>query len=147
MESAQYSAPVSRFLSVVVGVVVALLGVVSLGFFGVGLYRLHRGVPSSQVVVFLCIVGALGMGLCVVALRLLTGKRRRDGGLFSPWFLRVGGVIFLFGPVAAILNRSWFGLLEAGVSLSAALACFVLANRRHDAAANDEAPNGGRSGP
>jgi drug/metabolite transporter (DMT)-like permease len=146
MEGVQYSAPVSRLLLVVVGVVAAFLGVALLGLFGVGLHRLHRSVPSSQVV-FLCIVGALGMGLCVVALRLLTGKHRRDGGLFSPWVLRVGGVIFLFGPVAAILNRSWFGLLEAGVSLSAALACFVLANRRHDAAANDGAPNGSGSGP
>jgi uncharacterized membrane protein YgaE (UPF0421/DUF939 family) len=57
MEGVQYSAPVSRLLLVVVGVVAAFLGVALLGLFGVGLYRLHRSVPSSQVVVFLCIVG------------------------------------------------------------------------------------------
>ena len=147
MESNQFSAPISRFLAVAVGVVVMVIGAALLGFFGVGSYRLSIGLPSSRVMVFLCIVGVLGVGLCLVGLRLLTGKHRRDGGLFSPWFLRLGGVIFLFGPVAAVLNRSWFGLLEASVSLSAAIACFVLANRRQDAAANQGAPNNSGSAP
>jgi len=142
MESGQYFASVSRLLSAVIGVVVMVTSAALLGFFGVGLYRLHRGgLPSSQAMVFLGIVGALGLGLCVVGLRLVGAKRRRDGGLFSPWILRLGGVIFLFGPVAAVLNRSWFGLFEAGVSLSAAIACFALANRRQDAAADQGSPN------
>src|ERR1700733_9257664 len=147
MENGLYSAPASRFLSIVVGVVVTVMGVALLGFFGLGLYRLSSGLPSPQIMVFLCIVGALGLGLCVVGVRLLTGKRRRDGGLFSPWFLRLGGVIFLFGPGAAVLKRSWFGLLEAGVALSAAVACFVLANRRQEAAADQGAPNNRWRGP
>jgi hypothetical protein len=147
MESGPNFAPASQFLSIVMGVVVTVMGVALLGFFGLGLYRLSSGLPSSQVMVFLCIFGALGLGLCVVGVRLLTGIRRRDGGLFSPWFLRLGGVIFLFGPVAAVLNRSWFGLLEAGFSLSAAVACFVLANHRQEAAADQGAPDNRRSGP
>jgi uncharacterized membrane protein YuzA (DUF378 family) len=147
MENDQYSAPVSRVASVVVGMVVTAIGVALLGFFGLGLYRLTSGLPSSEVMVVLCIVGILGIGLCVVGLRLLTGKRRRDGGLFSPWFLRLGGVIFLLAPVAAILSRSWFGLLKTAVLLPAAIACFVLANRRKGAVADQGAPNNRWRGP
>jgi hypothetical protein len=137
MEPGQYSAPISRVLTVGVGLIVTVMGAALLGFFGLGAYRLGSGLPSTQVLLILFIVGALGLALCVVGLRLITGRRRRDGGLFSPWALRFGGLIFLFGPVAAVLvNRSWFGLLEAGVSLSAGAACFVLANRREQAGAD-----------
>ena len=141
MEESQYSAPVSRVWSIVLGVVVTLMSAPLLGFFGFALYRLRSGRPTSEVMIVLCIAGALGLGLCVLGLRLLAGKPRRDGGLFAHWFLRLGGVIFLLGPVAAVLNRSWFGLFEAGVSLSAAVACFALANRRTEAAADEGAAN------
>ena len=153
MEDGQYSAPVSRLLTLALGVAVTVIGAALLGLFGLGAYRgivayrLSGGVPSSGVLVFGFIVGALGFALSAVGLRLLTGKRRRDGGLFSPWVLRFGGLIFFIGPVAAVLNRSWFGLLEAGVSLSAGIACFVLANRREQAAAEPRAPNNRWRGP
>jgi hypothetical protein len=138
MEVSRYSVPVSRASTIVLGIIVTLLGTALLVFFGLGVYSLTRGFPSSSVIVILLIAGAVGLGLCVVGVRLVTGKRRRDGGLFSPWTLRFAAVIFLFGPVAFVLNRSWFGLIEAGFSLSAAVACFVLANRREEAAADQE---------
>jgi hypothetical protein len=147
VDSSQYSAPISRVPRVALGLVVTIIGAALLGFFGLGLYRLIGGLPSTSIIVILFIVGALGLALCVLGLRLITGKRRRDGGLFSPWALRFGGVIFLFGPVAALINRSWFGLVEAGVSLSAAVACFALANRRAEAAADLGAPNNRWRGP
>jgi len=128
MESGQYFASVSRLLSAVIGVVVMVTSAALLGFFGVGLYRLHRGgLPSSQAMVFLGIVGALGLGLCVVGLRLVGAKRRRDGGLFSPWILRLGGVIFLFGPVAAVLLLFGLNGLELVVRRLAQLLLFHLA--------------------
>jgi ATP-dependent Clp protease adaptor protein ClpS len=136
VESSQYSAPISRPLVVAVGTVVMVMALALVAVIGFVIYRMVTvGLPSSQALVVLCLVGALGLALCVVGLRLLTGRRRRDGGLFSPWALRFGGFIFLLGPVAAIVNRSWFGLFEAGVGLSAGIACFVLANRREQAAA------------
>jgi len=136
MDSSQYSAPVSRGSTVAVGLIVTVIGAALVSFFLLGIYRITGGLPSRSVIVILLIVGAVGLGLCAVGLRLITGKRRRDGGLFSPWVLRFGGVMFLFGPVAAIFNRSWLGLFEACVSLSAAVACFALANRRSEAAAD-----------
>lgn len=98
MKAPQYSAPVSRVITFALGVIVTLMGAPLVAFFGFGLYRLRSGVPSSDAIVALCILGILGFGLCVVGLRLLTGKRRRDGGLFSPWFLRLGGVFFCSAP-------------------------------------------------
>ena len=133
MDQSQYSAPVSRVLMVAVGLVATVIGVVLLGAFGLGMYRLAGGFTPGAVIIVLLIVGALGLVLSVIGLRLITGARRRDGGLFSPWTLRLGGIIFLFGPVAALLKHSWLGVLGAGVSLSAAVACFVLANRRAEA--------------
>ena len=148
MELGQYSAPAPRPLVVAVGTVVMVMGVALVALIGFGVYRmLSRGLPSVQVLVGVCLVGALGVALCVVGLRLLTGRHRRDGGLFSPWVLRFGGIILLLGPVAAIVNRSWFGLLEAAVCLSGGIVCFVLANRREQAPADSGTPNNRWRGP
>ena len=138
----RFAARASRGFEVVLGVVATLLGATLLlatTFFAYSTSMCC--LPTQGVVLVFLAALALGLLLFFAGLRLVTGKHRSDGGLFSPWILRMGGVIFLFGPVAAVLNRSWFGLVEACISLSAAVACFALANRRKESAANEVAPN------
>jgi hypothetical protein len=135
METSQYSAPIPRGVRLVLGIVATLIGAALLSFGGLGVYRLFERPPETSVTIILCIVVAVGLALFVAGLRLVTGTRRRDGGLFSPWALRFGGMFFLIAPVILfVARRSLFSVLEAGASISTGIACFVIANRReqHD---------------
>ena len=148
MDADRFAARASRVFEVVLGLVATLLGgALLLATAFLAFSTSMCCLPTQGVVLAFLVALAIGLLLFCAGLRLLTGKHRSDGGLFSPWILRMGGVIFLFGPVAAVLNRSWFGLVEAGISLSAAVACFALANRRKEAAANAVAPNNRWRGP
>ena len=138
----QYSAPISRPVAVAVGIVVTVMGLALVSLVGLGVFRtLSGGLPSSSVLIILGVVGALGVALCVVGLRLVSGRRRRDGGLFSPWVLRFGGIIFFLGPVVIMVSRSWSKLFEAGLCLSAGVGCFALANRGQQTPADSGTPN------
>src|SRR5215469_10715040 len=128
MEVSRYSAPVSRPMRVIVGLVLTVMGGGLLFFLAVGLYALIKG-AEKQLIVGLCVIGALGTALCVIGIRLVTGRRRRDGGLFSPWVLRFAGVFFIAVPVIFLFaHRTLYALLESGVMVSAGIACYVTAN-------------------
>jgi len=146
MDSDQLVARGARAFEILIGSVAGVAGCALLVLAAFVAVKVKREV-SVPVLVFELLSLVLGLVLCVAGLRLVTARRRADGGLLSPWILRLGGVIFLFGPVAAVLNRSWFALLEAGVSLSAAVACFALANRRSETAADQGPSNNRWSGP
>jgi hypothetical protein len=131
MDEARYSAPVSRVAAIAAGLVLTTFGAGFLVLFGVVAYHLLDRPSTREVVIALTILGALGGGLCFTGLRLVTGRRRRDGGLFSPWVLRFGGLFFLAAPVFILFARpSLVTMLEAGALVSAGIACFVIANRR-----------------
>jgi hypothetical protein len=138
----------SRAFEVIVGLAATLIGVALLGSAALLAYATSWRPPDVGVVVVLTAILAVGLLLFVAGLRLVTGKHRSDGGLFSPWVLRFGALIFLAAPVVALFfNRSWTMIIEAAVSLSAAAACFTLANRREQAAAERGAPNNRWRGP
>jgi hypothetical protein len=137
MEASQYSAPVSRPMRVVVGLVLTIMGGGLLALFALLLYALLKG-GEKKIVVGLCIIGTVGVSLCVVGIRLITGRRRRDGGLFSPWVLRFAGVFFIAMPLVFLFaHRTLYAILESGLMVSAGVACFVVANRREQDAADD----------
>jgi hypothetical protein len=124
----------SRAFEAIVGVAATLIGAALLAFDGFVVYAMAWP-PGAGVLVLLTATIAVGLLLFVAGLRLVTGKHRSDGGLFSPWILRFGALIFLASPVIALfVHRSWTMIFEAGVSLTAAVACFALANRREQAA-------------
>jgi hypothetical protein len=66
---------------------------------------------------------------------LITG-RRRMGGLFAPWALRVGGVVFFLFPFCGIFTGYYHEHpplmlgLQAASDLAISLALFALASRR-----------------
>jgi hypothetical protein len=127
----RYSAPVSRPATAFLGLVLTIIAAALLVLGGIGVYRLFQGPAPTDVKVVLGIVVILGVGLGSIGVRLLTGRRRRDGGLFSPWTLRLGGMFFLVAPVILIFaQHSILGAVEAIGMISAGVACFVIANRR-----------------
>src|SRR5262249_11307647 len=113
MEISRYSAPVSRTATVVLGVALTLIAAVFLISGGIGVYSLFKSPAQTDVKVLFGVLVTLGFAFCVVGIRLLTGKRRRDGGLFSPWVLRFAGVFFIGTPVILFLARhSFLSVLE-----------------------------------
>jgi len=148
MDADHFAKRSSRAFEVIVGLAATLIGVALLAFAAFVAYAASWRSPDVGMVVLLTVTLAVGLLLFVAGLRLLTGKHRSDGGLFSPWILRFGALIFLAGPVLALFfNRSWTMIIEAGLSLSAAVACFTLANRREQTAAERGAPNNRWRGP
>jgi len=141
MDADHFLARASRAFEVLIGTVATLIGAALLVLAAFAIYAITRSLPDVTVVVLLTATLAFGLLLFVAGLRLVTGRHRSDGGLFSPWLLRFGALIFLAGPVLALFHRSWTMLIEAGFSLSAAVACFTLANRREQAATERVAPN------
>jgi hypothetical protein len=148
MDADHFAKRASRAFEVVVGLAATLIGAALLASAALVAYATSWRPTDVGVVVLLTVTLAVGLSLLVAGIRLVTGKHRSDGGLFSPWILRFGALIFLAAPVLALFfNRSWTMIIEAGVSLSAAVACFTLANRREQAAAERGAPNNRWSGP
>lgn len=129
----RHGRPAGRVLECLVGVVCAVLGaaLAALAMFGVVVALVREGPPAPPSVLLLTLViGALAGLLLVFAWRLLWNRARRsDGGLLSPFGLRVGGLIFLASPVAAVVGKP-VGLLHVLGALAASGACFALARHR-----------------
>jgi hypothetical protein len=142
MEPNRYSAPVSRPATLFLGLVVSLIAVALLAFGGLGIYRLLQGPVPTDVKVILGVVVILGVGLGSIGARLLTGRQRRGGGLFSPWALRIGGAFFVLTPLILVLvQHSILGVIEAIGMISAGVGCFVIANRREQRLGEPSVPN------
>jgi hypothetical protein len=128
-----YHGPAGRTLELLAGASCAVLGT---GLAVFGAFALSRVLlptdspPTISTVVVTLVVCALSGLLLVLAWRLIRNRARpSDGGLLSPFGLRVGGLIFLAGPVAAAFTNP-IGLLETGFALGASAACFALARHR-----------------
>ena len=139
----RYAAPTPRGLELLVGIVAMVLGAPVLLFgvlAGVSVFRGH--LVTSQVVLAVAAVG-VGLLLLTAGFRLLTHKSRGDGGLLSPWLLRLGGLIFLVGPFAMLANNhALMAFVKAGSCVAAGVACFFIARRRESAKVHgaDDAP-------
>jgi hypothetical protein len=109
---------------------------------GVARYRLLRPpVDRGDLEFFLvpAVLLALGIPGASIGYRLLTGRRRPDGGLLSPNVLRVSGALLIVAPwlwvlaAPADLSRWW----HAVTFTSAGVASWILAARRE----NRDAPS------
>ena len=126
----------SRFWDIAVAVIVGPLGLIFCGLAG---YVVFRHVandwidPKAWLVAFF--LGSFGWLATVTAYRLLTGRgRKRDGGLFAPWLLRLLGVVFLIlGSMSSFSKRETYTIWEllanlAGLALIV-FGCFYWASR------------------
>jgi hypothetical protein len=138
MDTERLFARQSRAFERFIGLLAGTTGAVLLLFSGVGALRSVGNTMTAGVATVLGIAAALGFLLGFAGVRLIWSKRRSDGGLLSPWILRLGGIIFFCAPIAMIINRQYFHLIDAGVCLSAGVACFALANLR-----TENAPSSG----
>ena len=92
--------------------------------------RRGRPFPEGPVLLPVLLFWALAALLLVFAWRLILNRTRRwDGGLLSPLGLRIGGVIFLAGPIIALVAEP-LHLLHTSFALAAAAASFALARHR-----------------
>src|SRR4051812_34386123 len=128
MDTQKLFARQSRGFERFIGLIAGTTGAVLLLFSAVGALRTLGNTMTAGVATLFGISGAFGLLLVSAGVRLIWSRRRSDGGLLSPWVLRLGGIIFLCAPVAMITNRQYFHLVEAGVCVSAGVACFALAN-------------------
>jgi hypothetical protein len=137
----RFLTPTRRPFEVAVGVVV---GLVALLLLWIATYMIswvvanHRifmnnlGGGKLEVLMGICLFLALGIPGAWVAYRLLSGRRRRDGGLLPPAILRVSGALLMVAP--------WFWVVAEPSDLwrwshlvtltSAGIACWILAARR-----------------
>jgi hypothetical protein len=150
MSDADLSARTPRLFEALLGLVAGLLGAALLVFAALGASRGFGREVAISVVVILAVALGLGSLLFVAGLRLVTGKRRSDGGLLSPWTLRLGGLIFFVGPIVMLFAKpSLLMIVKAGALFGIGVACFSLANRReqHTFQRDSEAPNNRWRGP
>ena len=90
MDADHFAARASRAFEVIIGVAATLIGAALLVFVAFVIYGMARRPPDVTVIVLLTATLAVGLLLFVARLRLITGRHRSDGGLFSPWILRWG---------------------------------------------------------
>jgi tellurite resistance protein TehA-like permease len=128
--------PAPRYLEIITGIVCALFGIVLTGVGVIASMVSIFGTPeegesfSVGVLLVSFLFLFLGVLLTVFAWRLLLKKRRKaDGGLLSPFALRIGAVIFFAAAVLSLFSPSDV-LAGAGFCLFASGACLVLAKHR-----------------
>jgi len=131
VNESKYSSAVPRAATLVAGIVSALFGVPLLLGGGFAVFRLLEEPASTSGAVIACIALVVGIFMSYWAFRLTSNKPRSDGGLMSPWALRIGGV-FLIGaaPFYVLARHSPVSVWHALGLVSAGLACFAMASHR-----------------
>lgn len=118
-----------RFLEIVAGLVMVIAALVLTLAVVVGFNVMLGGDASSRDLWTLIVCALGGSGCWLLAWRLLSGRGRRDGGLFSPLFLRVSSLIFVAGGLIMAVRHP-LGFLEAVPVVAGAGACIGLARLR-----------------
>jgi len=137
----RYLRPSGRPREFTVGIVVGSLSTLFLGLaaYVIGWALLHDFLEPPIVdkgklgfMLVPAVLLALGIPGAWVAFRLVTGRRRRDGGLFSPGMLRLCGTLMMVGPwLWVILDLTDYWRWGHLVSFTTAgIACWILAARR-----------------
>lgn len=127
---------VNRKVEIGAGVGLGLVGLPFLIAGGAGLWALAFRDPVPSLLALAAVSFVVGLFCVRTAIRMIFGLRREDGGVLSPFFLRIAALYFLAAPTALWFAsergswRSWGLVLELGFYFSAAGACLFLANRR-----------------
>ena len=139
---------VARKLAIAIGVVLLLVGVLFFIAGVAGVVSFFAKNPGRSVLVIAIISTVSGAYCIAVAIRMVFGLKRIDGGLLSPGVLRSAGILFLILPVILFIDsdrsnwKSLRSLLELGFSWSVSAGCFALASRRqHPVLGQDRLPN------
>jgi len=135
MSKIDYLQPISKTAQLVTGLFTGAVGVVLL-FLGGVLLHILRTDAKAPAEMFLAGVVLLVVGFyCIVlSLRLVFLRPRRgDGGLLSPFALRVAAVCFITLPLSLFVLLPGFSvhlLLHIGILLACSAACWRLATYR-----------------
>ena len=132
MDTENLFARQSRAFERFIGLIAGITGTALLLFSGLGAFRSLGNTMTADLATVFGIAAALGFLLVSAGVRLIWSKHRSDGGLFSPWVLRLGGLIFVLAPIVFVIDKQYTHLLESVFCFSAGVACFALANRRQE---------------
>jgi hypothetical protein len=115
------------------GAVLGCIGIIVLACVPALLWRYYRygtgPLPGSWLLA-LTVIALVGLGFCGWAFRLVTGRWRSDGGLMSPWALRIAGTVFFLFAIFALIEREWTIVAAILPELGFGVACFALARVR-----------------
>jgi hypothetical protein len=126
--------PIGRRVSIAFGTLLLVVGLPFLVLGTVGVFRIESAEPPIVVVVVASM--AVGVFTSLTGLRMILGLKRRDGGLFSPFVLRIAGLVFAVTPLILLFTvgradwRSLWLVIELGFYFAVAGACFAIASRR-----------------
>lgn len=131
-----YGSKVNRKIEIAAGLALTIVGLPFLVLGVTGTWAMvTEGLEGSLYVVTILGVIAGAFGVWIGA-RMVLGLRRRDGGLLSPFVLRLAALFFAVTPIVLAFAsdrfswRSIWMILELAFSFSVAGSCLVLANRR-----------------
>jgi hypothetical protein len=124
--------PVSRGWQLGVGIAAILFGAPSFGFglFALSMLRSSDADDRLGAIIVATIFLTFGTPVLIAGLRLVFARPRMDEGLFSPFFLRVAGVVILALPVFFFVLGDVLHGVMAVMHIGAASACFALAAYR-----------------
>ena len=88
------------------GLLLAVLGLISCLFAGLGFSDSLSSNTAGRVVL-VSVFGAIGLGCFALAVRLVFNRPRRDGGLMSPFALRLTAMFFFGIPVISLATGAW----------------------------------------
>lgn len=131
-----FGSSVNRKIEFVAGILLTIVGLPFFLFGGAGIWELLVGELDVRLYAFAILSLIVGAFSIWTGGRLTLGLKRPDGGLLSPFVLRLGAFLFAVVPIFLLLAsdsiswRSFWMILELAFSFSAAGACLLLANRR-----------------
>lgn len=88
------------------GLLLAVLGLISCLFAGLGFSDSLSSNTAGRVVL-VTVFGAIGLGCLAMAGRLVFNRPKRDGGLMSPFALRLTAMFFFGIPVISLATGAW----------------------------------------
>lgn len=141
--STPFSSSVGRRTGIAAGLALLAIGTPVLLMGIVAVFRISPSDFDAFLLGFVAILLVVGFFCVSTALRMILGRSRRDGGLFSPFVLRTAGVLFAIVPVLLVFAewpnlRSLWTLLEVGFFLAVAGSCFALASKRQHPVLGDD---------
>jgi hypothetical protein len=131
-----FGSSVNRKVEVVAGVLLAVVGVPFFVVGGTALWAIIMGKLEDALYAFTILGIAIGAFCLWTGARMIFGLKRSDGGLLSPFVLRLAALFFAVGPIVLLVTSdrlslwSLWRVLELALFFAAAGACLVLANRR-----------------
>jgi hypothetical protein len=131
-----FGSTVNRKVEIGAGISLAIVGLPFFLLGAAGIWAILVG-EYDAILSTVAILGFAAGAFCVwTGARMVLGLKRSDGGLLSPFVLRLAALFFAIGPIVLLLVEGEFSwssmwrILELAFFFSVAGACLLLANRR-----------------